>query len=36
MKVKNETRNVREMPEKGLKLYTGVFEMGGDVSPALA
>ena len=36
MKLKNETINIRTMPEKGMKPYTGTFEMGGDVNPTLA
>ena len=36
MKPKNDTFNVFEQPEQGTKLYSGVFEMGGDTNPTTA
>lgn len=36
MKVKKDTLNIKDMPEKGLKLYSGTFEMGGDLNPTTA
>lgn len=36
MKLQDGSGNVSEVPEKGMKEYKGIFEIGGDCSPATA
>jgi len=36
MKPKNDTMNVFVQPESGNKMYSGIFEMGGDTNPSTA
>jgi hypothetical protein len=36
MKVKKDTLNIKDVPEKGMKLYAGTFEIGGDLNPSTA